>query len=465
MKFKPHDYQRRAQRHIEETPAAALFLDMGLGKTVVTLSWAANLINRLDLRGVLVIAPLRVIEMTWAQEAAKWNHTRWLRVVTVRGSAAERERILREPADIYLINYDLVIWLTNWLAREPSLNFDAVVFDESSKMKSPSARRFKLIKPFLGWFHRRLILTGTPAPNSYEDLWSQLYLLDEGARLGKYVTHFRDRFFELNPYNRFDRRIRKGAAATIENLIGDLVLCLKASDYLKMPKLIANRIEIELSEKDREDYDRLEREMFVELEKTSVEAFNAASLTTKCRQFSSGAIYDPPVIDRNGKPRPRTWTRIHDAKLDALAEIIDEAAGSPVLVAYEYQHELARLRERWPKAPWIGGGSKDSAKIVERWNRAEIPVLFAHPASIGHGINLQYGGHILAWLSGTFSLELYEQTVARLYRQGQKMPVIVHWIVARRTADEVAFKTIERKAKGQAALRDALVAYRDGGSK
>ena len=485
MKFTPHGYQTKGEKHILQNPYGAEFLDMGLGKTVITLSALVKLLDRCKIYGVLILAPKRVCELTWPTEIKKWDHTKHLTYTQIIGAPVAKEmrrwdpmledhsKVTTKPSekalaslskvcDVYLANYEILPALAVWMAAQKGpLPWDMIVWDESSKMKSSSARRFKLMKPVLPRMVRGLILSGTPAPQSYEDLWSQFYLLDRGERLGQFVTHFRDRYFETNQYNRFDRKLRESSAAIIEKKIADITLCLKAEDHLKMPKLIHNVIDVPLHKKLVTQYEDFEEEMFIQLENgTGVEALNAASLSSKCRQFTSGAIYKERELDTFGRPKgSREWSLVHDAKLDAVEEYIDSASGSPVMIAYEFQHELERLRKRWPKATWLGGNA-NADKIMKDWDAGKIRVLFAHPASVGHGLNFQYGGHQLLFTSGTWSLELYEQIVCRLYRQGQKHPVIVSHLRVPRTADAAVGRAIAKKAKGQAGLLAALREYR-----
>jgi SNF2 family DNA or RNA helicase len=461
---------------------------MGLGKTVVSLTAIAKLMDRCEVYGVLVVAPLRVCELVWPQQVAKWDHTRHLKVVQIEGAPAGR-RILRqadpliggdpeettskpsdaalktlsEPADIFLINYEILPELCKWMTTQKTLPFNMVVFDESTKMKSASAKRFKLFKPHVGRFDRRVVLAGRPAPQGYEDLWSQIYLLDQGKRLGTFITHFRSNYFDADRYS-YDLTLKEGAADRIERKIADLVLCLRAEDHLKMPQLIFNKIEVKLPAKVMKQYKQFEDEMFLKLKTMSVEALNAASLSIKCRQLTSGAVYSSPVYDKDGKlVEDRKWEAVHDAKLDALEEVLDEANGSPVLVVYEFQSEIARLRKRWPNAPWIGGGAAkgDTERAVENWNRGKVPFMFVHPDSIGHGVNLQDGGHIQVWTSGTWNLDLWDQTIARLHRQGQKHPVIVHSLIVPGTVDVAVASAIKSKATGQKALIANLIALRN----
>jgi SNF2 family DNA or RNA helicase len=435
-----------------------MFLDMGLGKTVVTLSAIADLIAGLEIRAALVVAPIRVIESVWPQEAQKWDHLRHLKIVVVRGSAKERLAKLAEPADIYLINFEQLIWLSDIASRMKVLPWDMMVFDESTKMKSASARRFKRTKPMLPRCKRFAILTGTPTPNSYMDLWAQIYLLDGGARLGEFVTYFRERYFDYNPWT-YELKLKPGAAKQIRDKIRDLVMCLRSEDYLKLPPCVETVIPVDLPPKVLDLYHEFEEELFIKVQDTEVEAFNAAALSMKCRQLTSGAVYDVP-----SEEGPRKWQVVHDAKLDALEDVIEEANGEPLLVVYEFRHELARLLARWPKTPWIGGGSKDSGAIIDQWNKGKLKLLFVHPASVGHGVNLQFGGRLLVWTSGTWSYELYEQMAKRLHRQGQTKPVMVYLLVARGTVDETVAEVLRGKRQGLAELMAALRARAEAAS-
>ncbi len=442
---------------------------MGLGKTVSTLTAILQLQDTFESIGALVVAPLRVARLTWPDEIAKWKHTSGLRFSLVVGNEKKRRAALATPADVYLTNYENIIWLTAWFEEEErakrKLPFDMIVWDESSKMKSHSVRRFKLFKPHREKFTRAVTLTGTPAPQNYADLFSQFYLLDGGTRLGKYITHFKREHYEQNPWNRYEEKLRDGHDVIIEKKVSDLTLVLRADDHLKMPALIHNNIEVELSSEQRDQYKKLEKEMFVELDAGDVEAFNTAALTNKCRQYTSGAMYAQDELGgevrKNGK---RVWHDIHSLKLDALADIIEDAQGSSIIVAYDFKHELERLRKRWPKAKLLGSGvpAAEEALTVRQWNDRAVPLLFAHPASVGHGLNLQHGGHILVWLGLTYSLELYLQMEKRLHRSGQLRPVIVHHILARKTIDQAVLASVNRKGNAQDNLMAAIMAYRAG---
>lgn len=435
------------RRFLLDHPCTAEFIDMGLGKTSVALTVVSDLLAGLEISGALVVGPIRVIDQAgpWHEERATWDHVRHLRLVTLRGSPAQRLKLLSEPADVYLINYELIAWLADVTRTMKTLPFDMVIFDESSKMKSHKAVRFRRIKPMLPRFPRRVIMTGTPRPNNYLDLWSQVFLLDGGKRLGAFFTHFRDRYFDFNPYS-YECKIKPGAARAIRNAIRDITIAMRSEDYLKLPPIIYTDVKVPLEPSVMAKYRTLQKTMFLELEKAEIEAFNAAALTNKCRQFTSGVMYDEDLKEHV----------VHDAKMDALEDIIDDAGGNPVLVVYEFRSELARLRKRWPKAPWIGGGSKDPDGAIRAWNTGKTQVMLVHPASVGHGLNLQHGGRRMVWTSMTWSLELYQQMVKRLHRQGQKKPVLVSHLVAPGTVDEAVLEALRGKAKGQDALMRAL---------
>lgn len=464
-----HEYQKRSVQFMLENEQAGMFLDMGLGKTVITLTAIARLLDSLQIRAALVVAPLRVIELVWEQEAANWSHTRHLRFTRIRGALAPKMRILkgqervtpadptalheieRDDIDIFLINYEHVITLGQWMKTRTDLPFDMVVWDESSKMKSKSSKRFKMVKHQVLKIPRRVLLTGTPAPQSYLDLWSQIYLLDAGKRLETAFGRFQDYYFRQVPHNQYAYKLREGYDVVIQNLIRDLVMRLDAKDYLEMPELVHNTVKVSLPPKALKKYKEFEEELFAEFDDGEIEAFNAAAKTGKCRQLSSGCVYDAE----------QNVVKVHDAKLDALQDIIDEMQGEPLIVCYEYRHEIPRLMKRWPKARWIGSGSKNDTETAKLWNAQKLPLLFVQPASVGHGLNLQSGGHNIAWLTTTWSLELYYQMVARLYRQGQKSrTVYVHHIVAKRTIDSAVMTAIQNKSKSQNALLRALKAYR-----
>lgn len=443
MKFEPHEYQRYAIRRILDQAACGLFLDMGLGKTVITLTAIVELMHeRFDVGRVLVIAPLRVAETTWTDEAAKWDHTRHLRIAQVLGSERQRLAALKASADIWVVNRENVEWLVTQCWRD--WPFDMVVVDELSAFKSPKARRFRALRKVRPLIKRIVGLTGTPAPNGLLDLWSQLYLLDEGERLGKTVTGYRGRYFEpaeRNGHVVYKWRPKPEAEENIHAKIADLCISMSAADWLDLPERINRTVPVRLSPAARGRYQRLERDLLLPFEGADVVADTAAVLSNKLLQMATGAVYD-----ENGNAQ-----HVHDAKLDALEDLIEAANGKPVLVFYSYRHGLRRIYDRFPHAQPLGG-----PEVVAAWNAGKIPLLLAHPASAGHGLNLQAGGNIIVWFGLTWNLELYEQANARLDRQGQTGRVIVHHLIAEGTIDEDVMRVLSGKAAGQGALLEAV---------
>lgn len=445
MKFKPHQYQEHAIQHILDKPAAGLFLDMGMGKTVSTLTAVADLLHdSFEVAKVLVIAPLRVAEDTWSRETEKWDHTKYLKVAKVLGSANKRVEALKTPADVYVINRENVEWLVSHYKKK--WPFDMVVIDELSSFKSPKARRFRALRKVLPFIKRIVGLTGTPAPNSLIDLWPQLYLLDQGERLGKTITSYRDTYFlpdQRNQHIVYSWRLKPEAENTIHERIADICISMQAKDWLDLPKRIDNVVRIHLPPKVKKQYQQLEKDLLLPFSDSDVVADTAAVLTNKLLQMANGAVYD-----ENGEVK-----ELHDEKLKALEDVVEAANGKPILVFYSYQHDLSKLQERFPKARMI-----ENSKDIKDWNAGEIDILLAHPASAGHGLNLQDGGHIIVWYGLTWSLELYQQANARLDRQGQKHSVIVHHLVTEGTVDEDVMKALEGKAIGQNALLEAVKA-------
>lgn len=426
---------------------------MGLGKTVCVLSAIKKLRDDFAIFGVLVFAPLRVCTLTWPDEVKKWDHLRDLDLVVVRGSNAERLKILSEPHDIYVINYDQMQWMVEWIvACREDLPFDMLVFDESSKLKSSKSKRFKTLKPVAtsSLFKRVVEMTGTPMPEQYENLWSQYFLLDKGERLMSYISHFRSRWMEQNPWNRFERKMRKGAAKEIEQRIADVTLALRAEDWLELKKVVVNDIEIEIPASARKIYNEVETEMVTLIDDEEVVAGSAALVGEKCRQVAAGAMYV-------GEEEKRRVVHLHSAKMDALADIIEESE-EPLLVAFWYRWEMDEFKKRWPKAPILGSGISDKTarKIVADWNEKKVPVLFMHPQSVGHGINLQAGGHTLLFTVMPWSGEAYDQTIHRLQRLGQAKPVIVHRLIVKDSVDEDVAKALLRKDFNQQSLLRAL---------
>lgn len=446
MEAKLHEYQEYSKDWILDHPYCALFLDMGLGKSLTTLTAIDELLNTFEvIENVLVIAPLSVAEKTWSDEIEKWDHLNHLTFSKVLGSRQQRMAALAKKADVYLINRENVEWLVDHYRKD--WPFRTVIIDESSSFKSPSAKRFKALRKVRPMIERLVELTGTPSPNNLMDLWSQIYLLDQGERLGKTITAFRNHYFipaSQNGHIVYSWALLPGAEEAIYKKISDLCVSMKAKDYLKLPPRTNNVIEVELSSADWKKYKELERHYVLELDESDVVASNAATLSNKLLQMANGCIYD-----ENGEAKP-----IHEKKLDALERIIEEAQGQPVLVFYQYKHDLARIQERFKQAKVLDVSAGD----IKKWNEGKIPLLLAHPQSAGHGLNLQAGGHIIVWFGLTWSLEFYQQANARLDRQGQQNPVIVHHLVAKGTIDEDVMKALETKEVGQEALMAAVKA-------
>ena len=439
-----------------------LWVSMGLGKTVITLTSLAHLIRTQYLRGVVIVAPIRVIRLVWRQEAAKWQHTQHLKFSMVTGTRDQRTRALLRPADIYLINYENLGWLaetlqTYFVKKDKPLPFNGVVWDEISKCKNSATNRVKAVKKILDKFDWTTGLTGTPASNGYKDLHGQFLVVDKGQRLGVSKTAFRTRFYrKVGPYKEV---AYEDTEDTIKKLIGDITLEMSAEDYNPLPDLIVNNIEIEMPDDLRTKYEKMEREFFLQLDSgKEVEMFNQASLTNKCLQFSNGAMY--PVA---GMP---LWEPIHDLKLDALEEIIDEAQGSPVLCSYAYRSDAARIMEKFKHLDPINltDCKSESALLnaMHRWKTNDCALMIGHPASMGHGIDgLQKNGHILVWFGLNWSLDLYEQMNARVRRQGQGVPVICHRIMCQDTLDQAQALALDEKATTQQGLRNAVKQYRE----
>lgn len=440
MKYNPHDYQTYATRFLLEHPVSCLMLDCGLGKTVITLTALWELVlDSFDIGRVLVIAPKRVAENVWVQEIRKWEHLTGLTAVRVLGSEQDRRSALNTPAFLYIINRENV----TWLVKNRRWDFDMVVIDELSSFKSHQAQRFKAMRKVRPLVTRIVGLTATPAPNSLMDLWSEMCLLDMGQRLGRYIGGYRERFFVPDKRNReivYSYKPREGAEDKIYELISDICISMKAKDHLQMPELMTNRVTVSMSPKEREVYDRLRRDMVTELNGEELDAVNAASLSSKLQQMASGAVYGSD----------HQTVVLHSRKLDALEDLIEAANGKPLLVAYWFHHEHDRLHERFACR------DINTAEDIAAWCAGEIPVGLIHPASAGHGLNLQSGGSTLVWFSLTWSLELYEQLNDRLWRQGQEHTVVIHHIISDGTIDEDIMSALTRKDVGQNALRDAV---------
>ena len=444
MKFNPYPYQRAAVQWILDRPAAGLFLSMGMGKTPVTLTAIDRLIyDRMEVQKVLVIAPLRVAQDTWAKEVRKWDHLHHLRVARVLGPLRARQEALQQDADIYVINRENVPWLVEYLGS--AWPYDMVVIDELSSFKSHQAKRFKALRRVLGRVRRIVGLTGTPAPNGLIDLWPQVYLLDRGERLGRTVGAYRGRYFRpdrMNGHIVYSYRLQEGAAEAIHGKLSDLCMSLRKEDYLDLPGQIYETIELTPPPALLKQYKQFERDRIMEAMDSEGEivALNAASLTGKLLQFANGAVYDT-----DGGVH-----ELHDIKLDALEELIEAANGEPVLVFYAFKHDRDRILRR------IECRELSTPEDIGAWNRKEIPVAIAHPASVGHGLNLQDGGHIIIWFGLTWSLELYQQANERLNRPGQTEICRIYHLILQGTHDARVLEALKNKDTSQRALIDAL---------
>ena len=456
-----HEYQKKAVHFQCCHPASMLWLDMGLGKTVITLTSIAHLINAGYLRGVIIVAPIRVIRLVWRQEALKWQHTKHLEFSMVTGTKDQRTRALLRPAQVYLINYENLGWLaetlqTYFVSKKRPMPFNGIVWDEISKMKNSSTQRVKSFRKIAEHFNWATGLTGTPASNGYKDLHGQYLVVDRGERLGTSKTAFRTRFYKkVGPYKEVPY---EDTEDTIKKLIGDITLEMSAEDYNPLPDLIVNNLEIELPDNLRGMYEQMEKEFFIQLDSgKQVEVFNQASLTNKCLQFSNGAMY--PVA---GMP---LWEPIHDLKLEALEDVLDEAQGSPVLCAYAYRSDAQRIMERFKHLDPINltECKSESALInaMHRWKSGDCALMIGHPASMGHGVDgLQKNGHILVWYGLNWSLDLYKQFNARVRRQGQGVPVICHRLIMSDTLDQAQALALNEKDETETALRNAIKEYR-----
>ena len=443
MKYNPHNYQAYATDFILDHPEAAVFLDMGLGKSVITLTALLDLcLDRFEISKVLVIAPLRVARDTWSTEIHKWDHLKPFTYSVVVGTVAERKAALAKKAHIYLINRENVSWLVEDSGFP--FDFDMVVIDELSSFKSYQAKRFRSLLKVRPTVKRIVGLTGTPSSNGLMDLWAEFRVLDLGKRLGRFITHYRNTYFQPDKRNGmviYSYKPLPGAEDAIYSQISDMTISMKAVDHLNMPECIMNEVRVSLSEEERQKYDTLRDDLILSIGDSDIDAANAASLSNKLSQMANGAVYGDE----------KSVHHIHDHKLDALEDLIEAANGKPVLVAYWFKHDLERIQKRF-KVREI-----KTSKDITDWNDGKIPVAVIHPASAGHGLNLQAGGSTLIWFGLTWSLELYQQTNARLWRQGQKSAtVVIHHIIAENTIDELILKALHKKEKSQNALIDAV---------
>ena len=449
--FIPHKYQLTAINHVINVPKCGLFLDMGLGKTVSTLTAIKELkYNRFQVNKVLIIAPKKVAEGTWSKEKDKWNHTKDFRVSLVLGSQQKRIKALSVNADLYIINRENIPWLVDYLRND--WYFDTVVIDESSSFKNSRSKRFKALKMVLPKINRLIELTGTPSPNGVEDLWAQIYLLDQGTRLEKYITHFRTKYMEPNKRNRsqiFDYKIKDGVYDSIINKISDICISMKSEDYLELPDLSYNEIPVILNDKARRDYDKMERDFVLELEgaEDEITAVNAAALSNKLLQISNGAVYDSSGI----------YTEVHDAKIEAFLELIERLQGKSLLVFYNFQHDRDRIKKALEKSDLIVKELK-TTQDEDDWNAGKIDILLTHPASAAYGLNLQEGGNHVCWFGLSWNLEHYQQANKRLHRQEQKEKVIIHHLVTQGTRDEDVMRALDNKAGVQEEIMQSLKA-------
>lgn len=450
MKFRPYEYQQTAIKWIINNPRCGLFLDMGLGKTVSTLTAIQQLMDDCEISRTLVVAPKKVAETTWTTEAQKWDHLKNLKVAKVMGTEKQRKLALAEKADVYVIGRDSFVWLVGIFGG--MLPFDVLVIDELTSFKSSKSNRFKAMRMATPTAKRVIGLTGTPAPNGLIDLWAQMYCIDMGERLGRSVTKYRETYFETHKWNNIIVRcnVKKGYDEVIRKKIADICLSMQAKDYLQLPDLINHTIKVQLSSTTMQAYTKFEREKVLQFqdehqgETANVLAQSAAGLMNKLSQFANGAIYDDE----------RNVHHVHDEKLDRLAEIIEAANGSSVLVFYQYKHDAARIAEKFNKAYRVKVYT-DEKQLIE-WNAGQVDILLAHPASTAFGLNMQDGGHYIVWFGTGWNLELYQQANARLHRQGQQYPVQVYNLVCSGTVDERAEAALENKKGVQQGLLDSL---------
>ena len=450
MRYSPHEYQRFVIDYIKKNPIAAVFLDMGLGKTSITLTALNDLLfDSFDVHRILVVAPLRVARNTWSSEIRKWEHLQDLQYSIVVGTEKERMSALEKKADIYIINRENVQWLVEKSGKK--FDYDMVVVDELSSFKNHEAKRFRAFMKVRPKVKRIVGLTGTPSSNGLMDLFAEFKLLDMGERLGRFIGAYRANFFRPDKMNGpivYSYKPIPGAESMIYNRIFDITISMKATDYLKMPELISSRYEVQMDDKEKQKYEEFKKDLVLEIEDGEITAANAASLSGKLSQMANGAVYSDDL----------SVMQIHDRKLDALEDIIEAANGKSVLVAYWFKHDLTRITERLRKLNVIYQ-KLDSDESICKWNAKELQVGLIHPASAGHGLNLQSGGSTMVWFGLTWSLELYQQTVARLWRQGQiENTVVIQHIVTAGTIDERILKALEQKDNTQSALIDAVKA-------
>lgn len=449
MKYSPHDYQSYATEFILEHPVAAILLQMGLGKSVITLTAMQELFRKGEIRKALVIAPLRVARDTWAEEIRKWDHLKELTYSVAIGSAEERRAALRRPVQIHLINRENVPWLVEHQGKK--FDYDMIVIDELSSFKNWEAKRFRALMKIRPCVKRIVGLTGTPSPNGYMDLFAEYRVLDMGQRLGRFITRYREAYFMPDRWGNgqvYTWKLRPGADEEIFRKISDITVSMKSVDHLEMPECILNNVPVHMDDREKAQYETLKEDLFLRIVNRDgvreIDAKNASVLCNKLSQMANGAVYDDDS----------KVVRIHDRKLDALEDLIEAAGGNPLLIAYWYQHDIDRIRQRFPEVRLIR-----TSEDIREWNAGRIAVGAIHPASAGHGLNLQAGGNTLVWFGLTWSLELYQQTNARLWRQGQKAgTVVIHHLVTEGTIDERILLALKNKDRSQECLIDAVKA-------
>ena len=447
MQYKPHEYQQYATQFILENPVAAILLDMGLGKSVITLTAIKQLIQEGKVHRVLVVAPLRVAKQTWPDEIEKWDHLKSLTYSVVTGPKIQRIKALQQDVDIYIINRENLKWLIEFSGM--NFDYDMLVIDELSSFKSYRSQRFKALKRVRPLIKRVVGLTGTPSSNGLMDLWAEFRVLDMGKRLGRFISYYRTNYFDpdkRNMYQVFTYKPKPGAEQSIYRAIDDITISMKSQDFLDLPPLTMNTVQVKMSNSEQAIYDELKTQLVVSTHGKQIDALNAASLSNKLCQMANGCIYDDQ----------QQVVQIHQRKLDALEDLVEAANGKPILVAYWFKHDLAQIKQRFNMRE-----IKDTQDIKD-WNAGKIPLALIHPASAGHGLNLQAGGATLIWYGLTWSLELYQQTNARLWRQGQRQPVVIYHIITEGTIDENILAVLKHKDKTQLALINAVKANLKG---
>ena len=452
-----HQYQVSATRHALQYPQSALWMDMGLGKTIVALSAIWDRMNQMQVYGTLIVAPPRVCQTVWRQEAMKWAHTQGLTFSLVMGTPTQRTRAAMVKADCYLINYEGLVWLVDlmvqkYLSRGLYPPFNMIVFDEVTKLKDAGTKRHDAIRKLSPYIPYRIGLTGTPASNGYLDLFGQYLAIDSGDRLGIFITHYKTAYFDKG-YQAYSLELKPGAKEEIQSRIADITLQMDSKDYLTLPPVTYNNLVVEMPAEARALYTELENNMFFQLDNgIQIEVANQAALVNKCLQAANGAVYDAE----------HNWSHMHNAKLDALESVVEESGGQPILVLINYHHDRERILWRYPDAVVLDS-RVDPVKVVEDWTAGKIQMLVGHPGSMGHGLNLQYGGHQVVWFGLNWSLDLYLQANARIDRQGQVNHVLIHRILTANTMDMAVLEALDNKAVTQAELRAAIYAYRNRG--